>query len=444
MKTIFRYANMGLLVAVLFALGAAAGAAQDNCADDEATATARNAAGDKVRADFGTYGKASLDEKGRTIDNAKAFLDKYQACSSTQDLVDYLKQYLPGMETALRDARVKKAKDELIKRFDDSLRMKNWDESFASGKEILAKYPDEFRTVEIVLASIAGEEAFKSNFKYMDDGLRFAKQSISDLETGKSFVLGNVTRYGLSLKESGKVIYNFEYSNKNKDDALGWLNLYIGYMMAVGQKNTVAALPYLYKSTQLTASEASRNSVSYDLIGSYYFAELDKLIEQINVLRPQQDKPGITEDEIKRLVEEIKAKVAMSNGTAERAIDAFARAQNLAKDLAIKARLKTNVEKAYNVRFGKKEGVDVWVATAVARPFVNPQTPITPVSDPDPTTTSPAATTTTTTTTTTTVTTSVPVPTKPVTAPATKPASKATSGVKPQAKAKKPVRRKVA
>jgi len=75
--------------------------------------------------------------------------------------------------------------------------------------------------------------------------------------------------------------------------------------------------------------------------------------------------------------------------------------------------MKDYVTKAYFQRFGKNEGVDAWMATTTAKPFVDPTTPVTPISDPDPvkttTTTSgaavagsPAAATTTTTTTTTT------------------------------------------
>jgi hypothetical protein len=263
MKTIFRYMNIGLLAGVLMAFGAVAGVAQSPCEDVETKNTL-----DKT---FRDNYAGNLEARKKAVDAGKQYIQKFAECPDSADFVKYLKDYLPPMEEKIKKDEELAKKNALLKRFDDSLKAKNWDESFATGKEILAKYPEEFRTVEIVLASIAGEEAFKSNFKYQDDGLRFAKQSIADLEAGKSFTVGNVTRYGLSYKDpaSGNVIYNFEYSNKNKDHALGWLNLYIGYITAVGQKNTSAALPYLYKATQLTTSDASKNSISYDLIGGY-------------------------------------------------------------------------------------------------------------------------------------------------------------------------------
>jgi hypothetical protein len=185
MKTIFRYTNTALLAAVLFAFGAVAGLAQDNCADDEATATARNAAGDKVREDFGVYASKSLDEKSRIISNAKAFLDKYQGCAQAKDLVDYLKQYVPGMETALQKAKADAAKIALYKRFNDSVKASNFDETYAAGKEILAGEPDQLDVI-ISLGSIGYDESYKANFKYNADTLRYAKQAIAALESGKT------------------------------------------------------------------------------------------------------------------------------------------------------------------------------------------------------------------------------------------------------------------
>ena len=45
--------------------------------------------------------------------------------------------------------------------------------------------------------------------------------------------------------------------------------------------------------------------------------------------------------------------------------------------------MKQNVESAYKLRFGKVEGVDTWIAGVAAKPFPNPTSPITPVSDPE-------------------------------------------------------------
>ncbi len=417
MKTIFRYANVGLLTAVLFTVGAVTGFAQDVCGDAEAEA--RNAAGDKVRQDFGAYGAASLDDKGRIIDGAKAFVEKYGSCETTKELTEYLNKYIPGMETALRKAREDDRKAKLYKRFNDSVKASNFDETYAVGKEILAGEPEQL-DVTILLGSIGYDESYKANFKFNNETLRYARQAIAAIEAGKT------------SKEFG--LFGWRY--KNKENALGWLNLTIGYITQVANKDKKGALPHLYKASQ-AVSETAKNPIPYELVGGYYFDQLNALVEEINALKAKQDKPGITEEEIKQLLDEIKAKVAMTNGTAERAIDAFGRAEKLGQAAAYKAKMKANVEAAYKVRFGNTTGMDQWVATAVAKPFVNPQTPITPISDPEP------ATTTTTPATTTTTMTSSPAGTKPVVSPAAKPAvtpaTKSTTVTKPQATVKKPV-----
>ena len=99
------------------------------------------------------------------------------------------------------------------------------------------------------------------------------------------------------------------------------MNLYIGTMMYNGQKNKAGALPYLYKSTQLLTDQPS----PYVLIAGYYIDQLNAVVEEVEDSYPSQDKPGITADEIKAIVEQIKGKVALQNGYAERITDAYSR-----------------------------------------------------------------------------------------------------------------------
>ncbi|MBK7394122.1 MAG: hypothetical protein IPI64_12630 [Chloracidobacterium sp.] len=361
MKTIFRSTNLLLLLAAIIAFGAVAGMAQDPCTDADGQT--------KMQDEFdGLYAnKTDLNVRQKAIDSGKAFLEKFGACESAKVRADWLKIQIPKMETNLGIARAAAAENALVGRFDTAMKAKNFDEVYAAGKEVLAKYPEKYRAAEIVLGSIGFDEAYKGNTKYNDDALRFAKASIADLESGKTF-----TTFGVN-----------PYIYKTKEDALGYMNLTVGYITSVSQKNQLGSLPYLYKTTQGT-SEASKNPIAFELIGNYYFAELNKLVEQISKLTADQYKPGITPEEVQKIVDEIKAKVALSNGTSERAMDAFARAYSNGQAPAYKAKMKKNVEDAYNVRFGKKDGVDAWIMTAVAKPFVNPTTPIEPIKDPEP------------------------------------------------------------
>lgn len=349
-------------MAAIIAFGAVAGMAQDPCTDADAY--------NKMQDEFDVLyaNKTDLNVRQKAIDSGKAFLEKYGACEGGAKVrVDWLKVNIPKMEAKLSEQKNLAAENALLARFDTALKAKNFDEVYASGKEVLSKYPGKYLAAEIVLGSIGFDEAYKGNNKYNDDALRFAKAAIAGMESGKEYKTFGVNPY----------IY------KTKEDALGYMNLTIGYITSVSQKNQVGSLPYLYKTTQGT-SEASKNPIAYELVGNYYFAELNKIVEQIAALSASQNKPGITPEELQKIVDEIKGKVAMSNGTAERAMDAFSRAYTMGQAPAYKAKMKKNVEDAYNVRFGKKEGVDAWIMTAVAKPFVNPTTPIEPIKDPEP------------------------------------------------------------
>ncbi|MEQ1604977.1 MAG: hypothetical protein ABL999_08915 [Pyrinomonadaceae bacterium] len=367
MKTIFRYTNIALLTAAIFAAGAMAIFAQDACADT----AGQTALYDTFLAKFPTK---TIEGRKAFIEIAKQFVDKYGACDTTKENTTYFKDNIPKWEAAVKKMEEQAIKDALVKRFDGAITAKNWDEVYASGKEILQKYPEEFRTVEIVLASVGGEEAFNANFKYADDAIRYAKVSISDLEGGKSFMVNGKEVLGL-----------FAYSYKTRTEAVGWMNLYIGYITQVAKRNKAEAAPYLYKASQ-SSSDAAKNPVSFELIGAYYFEELNKVVEKIQTaIKGQSDTDA--PDVAAKKVEDIKALVAMSNGISERAMDAFSRAYTLSTSPAAKAKMKKNVVDAYKVRFAKETGVEEWIATAVAKPFVNPTTPVAPISDPEPTST---------------------------------------------------------
>lgn len=429
MKTIFRYTNIGLLLAVVIAFGAVAGFAQNPCED----ADGQTVLGDKVRAEFKDK---TIDGRKKFVETGKQFLEKYGACEAAKELVDWLKINVPKNEDTIKKMIADKAEADLTARFDKAMLTKNWDEVYASGKEILDKYPgDTYRAIELVLGSIGLDETAKTPrvTKWNEETLKYAKLSIADLESGKVF-----KTYGIGVKDGASFVY------LNKDDALGWMNYTIGYILFFDKNNKKDSLAYLYKATQM-ASETKSNPVVYASIGSYYYDETKKLgLEIDGLIKLQDDKD--TPEVAKQKVDTIKGKVAIFNGTAEAAIDAYARAYDLAKAKPNKTyteALNKQLRDLYNVRFGKMEGFDAFVAGTVKKPMPNPTLPVTPVSDPEP-----APTTTTTTT--------APTPTpggkpaanpiKPVTPPATKPGApapgKSVGSGKPLAIVKKPAAKK--
>jgi len=100
----------------------------------------------------------------------------------------------------------------------------------------------------------------------------------------------------------------FDY--KSKEDAIAWMNLTIGTIYQLGKKDKVSAQPYLYAATQAPAnSDVAKNPNPYEFIGGHYFDQLDALVAEYKVLLAKQDAPGITEDDLKALVQQIKDKV---------------------------------------------------------------------------------------------------------------------------------------
>jgi hypothetical protein len=418
MKTIFRYSTIAVLTAALIILGSVAIFAQDPTpasTDPCSDAAGATALSDKVREIFA---KKDLDSLKMRIDMGKQFLEKYGNCPSQEEFSTYLKTNTPKWEKAYSEEKDKVGKKALLDRFDTANKNKNWDEVYASGKEIIAKYPDEFSAVELELGSIGYDELIdRQNSKYSDQTLTYAKQSLADLEAGKQFKPG----FGIAP---------FVY--KSKEDAVAWMNLTIGSIYFIGQKNKQAALPFLYKATLApAASDVSKNPNPYDFIGQYYFDEINKLVEQLKALHDDQ-KETDTPDVAKQKLDKYNALTAMLNGTAERAMDAFARAYTLGTKPDYKTRMKKNVQDAYKVRFGKETGVDEWIAGTAKKPFVDPSTPVTPITDAPaaPATASAPATSTT----------SLPAPVKtnqPETKPgppSTKTTAKPTSASKPVAK----------
>ncbi len=361
MKTIFRYTTLTALLTAILAVGGLTAFAQDPCGD---TDEARTALADKFRAE---YGNKDVPGRKTAINTGKEYLEKYGACTKPQDVVDlvvYLKTNVPKMQERLDGFLL----EDTYKRFDASVKASNFDETYTVGKEILTKVPDQL-DVMIVLGSIGYDESYKKNYKYNADTIRFAQQAIAALEAGKT----------------SKTFGIFQWTYKTKENALGWLNFTIGYINQYAQKNKKDALPYLYKASQLTGDTKS-NPLVFESIALYYVDEYNKLTDELKVLEAAQSKDD-TEEIAKGKVDAIKAKLAVVNGAAERAMDAYARAHAVAstdpKNAAYKDGLKTSLQQIYKIRFGKLDNFDSWIKTTVAKQMPDPMTAITPVAEPD-------------------------------------------------------------
>lgn len=154
---------------------------------------------------------------------AEQSFEKYGLCEPAKELSEYLKTTLPKMEeTNLAKAEKAARENEIANRFNTALKASNWDEVYKSGKELLAEDADKYRPVVLVLGSMGPDETAKATpvTKWNDETIRFAKMAIADIESGKTF-----SSFG---------VVPFDYANK--DNAVAWMNLSIGYILTFDKK----------------------------------------------------------------------------------------------------------------------------------------------------------------------------------------------------------------
>jgi len=379
-----------------------------------------------------------------------ALYEKFLACRSDPDPVkkkacyeyarEYLKKYGADNDeyVAFLQKRVKAYDDEeaynqLVQRYESSVKDAkniNADEAFSSGKEILAKQPDQLDVV-ITLACV-GLEKFSIDpkvVKYNADTIKYAALAIEKINGGaKTKYFGNYS-----------CAHTTTAFPDGKSNALGDLNYTIGYIMFYGMNQKKEALPYLYKATQFNSYTQKEPSI-YNAIGAYYFAELVRLSQEASEKLKANN--GVMNDEIKQLI-------ALQRGYTDRALHAYSRAYSLEssapENKTFKDSLRAKMQELYEFRFdGKKVGLDEYITSAATRPIADPTTVVAPIQETpeasptgatSATTTTPTATPKTTTSTTTTTTTTKPASTTTSTTTATT----ATKVVKP---AKKPVRKR--
>jgi hypothetical protein len=226
-----------------------------------------------------------------------------------------------------------------------------------------------------LLGSIGLDEAIKNNDKYNADTVRYAQEAIQKIESGATS-----DDYGVAYKGVG-ITYKNKTFPDGKNNALGWLNYTIGYIKYNRDKNKKDALPYYYKVTQYTSAPQKFPEI-YATIGQYYFDEIAKLETERN----EKLKASNNTD-----TDETKAIYALQKGYAERASDAFARGYKLVgatpADKPLKDNIYSRLKVVYEIRNGKPDGLDAYIASVASKPMPNPTTEVTPIVEAAPATT---------------------------------------------------------
>lgn len=394
MKTIFRLTSSVALMAMILAVGAVAAFGQEVCADVDG----QNDLYGKFTANFQ---KKTSAELRIAADAAKAFLEKYGACESVKEQSDYMRPWVPKLEERIKKIDEGQALDALFKRFDSAITSDNAAEVYAAGKEVLSKQPGNYNII-VPLGVVGWYQAAKQNPAYADDALRFAKMALDDIKSGKA--------KATKKSKDGQDVYGALKYEFTRDQALNELTYSVGYLNYYVKKDKKTALPYYFELSQ--SGRYKDDPYIYRTIGNYYIDEAAPIVDEIQKLVKSLE--TTTDATAKTEIEnQIKAKIGMFNGYAERAMDALGRAHAKATDKTLKDSIYKQITAIYERRFPeKKEGMDSWLSTTIAKPMPNPMTPVAPVIDPEPTTT--------------TTTTSAPASAKPAsatTAAPTKPVS---------------------
>ncbi|MBL8181864.1 MAG: hypothetical protein JNL64_09680 [Blastocatellia bacterium] len=361
------------------------------------------------------------------VESAKVFIEKYGTCPTkdaykdSKELVDYVSGQIPIKEKRAKVLEEQRDKNELIKRFDANLG-KNWDEVYAASKDLLARWPEEFRHVKLALGTFGYDETRKNPpvTKWNDETIKYAKEAIADIEAGKTFAAWGVPK-------------NWVY--KGKEDALGWMNYNIGYILSFSKGDLKGGALHMYKVSQMNV-DASKDAAVYGALTKYYIPLLNAEVKKLQELPiPAENEP---EETGKPKADAIKAQTGVIRGLAERIMETlgqtYARIDNSPGQKAFKDGILNQFKEVYGTRFNTKDTSPAagMIATYGSRPVANPTMPIAPIAPEDPAATSSAPTTT--------APTTVAKPTgpttkpvapmaKPVTGPTTKPAG--TTGTKP-------------
>ncbi len=374
MKTIFRFLSLGAVLTAFVTVGATASFAQEACADVDGQ-TALYTKFTEL------YPKTAIADREATIETGKQFLEKYGSCDAVKEQADYLKAAIPKLEETLKRIKDGIERKKRFDRFDAGIKSDNADEIYAAGKEILAFTPDNLNIIFPMGVVGMYQSSKDNNYKYADDGIRYANMALSKIKSGAEFTKKN----DKGVPTVGALKY--EYA---KQEAIDELTYSLAYLNYYGKKDKKTALPFYYELSQ-SAGRYKSDPRIYGTIGDYYVEQGAPIGEQIAVEIAAR-KPDDTAEVLAQKEASIKAKVAMFNGYTERALDAYSRAHKVASDTtpagkAYKDNLFKIIQSLYKRRFDKDAGLDAYIATTLAKPFPNPTSEVTPISDPEPATT---------------------------------------------------------
>lgn len=373
MIKIFRFSGLAVFAAAVLGLSVTQGFAQDACTDTDAQ-TALYTKFTEL------YPKKDLESRKGAVAAGKEFLEKYGACETVKEQVDYFKTAVPALEASVAKIIKDQERAQLFKRYDDAINADNADEILAAGKAILTEQPDNVN-IMIPMGMIGLVKSYAKDNKYADESIRYAQMALTDLKGGKP-----CNRKDKAGNETCGVL-KWEMQRAEATNELTYATAYLRYY-AKGDKK--GAVPVYYELSQGTSKYKDEPRI-YATIGDYYIGEKNKIGAEIQALIEKQ-KAAATDEEKEKFEGDIKGKVGLFNGYLERALDSFGRAHKVAPstspaDKTYKDALQKTVADLYKQRFEKETGLNEYITAAIAKPYPNPTSEVTPIIDPEPTTT---------------------------------------------------------
>ncbi len=245
-------------------------------------------------------------------------------------------------------------------KYNSTYNAKQWDEFFAVSKEIMndpATKENKPLLLDLSLthASALYDLVVAGSDKYGPETISFSKTALQMLDSG---VGSSTTKFGVWAP------FN------TRDNAISWLNYFIGYTYVVKMKDKDTGIPYIYKATRL--GDKKTDSAAFAEIGYWYTGKATDLLGDYKKL------VDATEDKLP--TDEAKEKLGLARAYADRAIDAFGRAKTLATDATKKTEYGDTLTELYKIRFnGKVEGLDKYVSDMIANPMPDPSNAPAPV-----------------------------------------------------------------
>ena len=254
----------------------------------------------------------------------------------------------------------------LFERFDAGIKADNFEEMAAAGKEILVKQPSNLNI--LVPLGIAGA---KPTNKQPDEAIRYAQAALTALKSNDC----------PKKAANGQMVCGAFKYELNKQDAISELNYAIGYVTFWLKKDKKAAIPYYYAAIT-NAGSRKDDAYGYSSLGDYYQEEVARLGKEYAELVKTQAPVATDTPEVASAKEaKLKEAEGILKGYLDRTIDAYSRAWKATTDKTVKDKLYKTVQDLYQLRFQKTDGLDAYIASTVAKPFPNPTSAVTPVTD---------------------------------------------------------------